>query len=359
MDAGRGGRVNVGVDAQARSPLLSVRELSKHYPIRVGSHRATLYAVDRISFDLYPGETLALVGESGCGKSTAARCALRLEEPSSGSVFFEEAELTALPNGKVRDLRRRMQMVFQDPTDSLNPRKTAGFTVGEALKVHRIATGNAARERVAEIFELCGLQREHLSRYPHQLSGGQRQRVGIARALVTEPSLVVLDEPTSALDVSVQAKLLNLLHDLQERMHLSYLFITHDLGVVRYIADRVLVVYAGQIVEAATTDSLFRRPVQPYSRALIDAVPVDSPFQRRVRPPIKGEPYAAIDPGPGCRLVGRCPWADAECESPIALQDVESDHVVRCVGYFSGRVPEPQAEAEAEADRALETEARR
>lgn len=322
--------------------VLSVRELTKHYRVRVAGRRATLHAVDEVSFEIHPGETVALVGESGSGKSTTAHCILRLEEPTSGRVLFEGEELSAASHSRLRELRRRIQIVFQDPTDSLNPRKTVGFAVGEPLRVHSLAEGRQARERVAEIFDLVGLQPDHVKRYPHQLSGGQRQRVGIARALVTDPSLVVLDEPTSALDVSVQGKLLNLLNDLQGRLHLSYLFITHDLGVVRYIADRVLVMYAGQIVEAAPTEALFRRPVHPYTRALLDAVPVDSPAQRRPRPPLRGEPYAAIDPREGCRLVGRCPWAAEECEAPVLLREVEAGHLVRCVGYLSGRVPDPR-----------------
>jgi oligopeptide/dipeptide ABC transporter ATP-binding protein len=322
--------------------VLQVEDLTKHYRVRTGFQKSVLHAVDQVSFAIDAGETVALVGESGSGKSTAARCLLRLEEPSSGRVFLDGEEFTAASPARVRQLRRRMQMVFQDVTESLNPRKTVGSTVAEPLKIHRIARPGEARERVAEILELCGLQPEQTRRYPHQLSGGQRQRVGIARALVTDPTVVVLDEPTSALDVSVQAKLLNLLNDLKARLGLSYLFITHDLAVVRYIADRVLVMYAGQIVEGAPTEKLFNRPVHPYTRALLDAVPVDSPTNRRVRPAIRGEPYAPIDPHPGCRLIGRCPWAAEECEAPVALREVEPGHVVRCVGFFSGRVPEPE-----------------
>jgi oligopeptide/dipeptide ABC transporter ATP-binding protein len=324
------------------NPLLAVEELTKQYRVRIGGRRATLHALDGVSFEILPGETVALVGESGSGKSTAAHCILRLEQATSGRVSFEGEDVTAAPRGRLRELRRRLQIVFQDPTDSLNPRRTVGATVGEPLKVHEVASGADARRRVGEILELVGLQPDIARSYPHQLSGGQRQRVGIARALVTDPSLVVLDEPTSALDVSVQAKLLNLLNDLQGRLRLSYLFITHDLGVVRYIADRVLVLYAGQIVEAAPTGRLFERPVHPYTRALLEAVPVDSPAQRAERPLPRGEPYAPIDPAPGCRFAGRCPWAAEECMDTVALQEIDPGHSARCTGWFSGRVPEPR-----------------
>jgi len=329
------------------SPLLAVEGLTKHYRIRAGLRRATLHAVDGVSFHIEAGETVALVGESGSGKSTTAHCILRLEEPTEGRVVLEGEDVTAAPAGRLRELRRRMQIVFQDPTDSLNPRRTVAATVAEPLKVHGLASGADAHRRVADILELVGLQPDMARRYPHQLSGGQRQRVGIARALVTDPSLVVLDEPTSALDVSVQAKLLNLLRNLQARLGLSYLFITHDLGVVRYIADRVLVMYAGQIVEAAPTGMLFERPLHPYSRALLEAVPVDSPAHRIERPLPRGEPYAAIDPGPGCRFASRCPWAARECEDPVELQEIDARRSVRCVGWLSGRVPAPAGPAAA------------
>jgi oligopeptide/dipeptide ABC transporter ATP-binding protein len=327
-------------------PILRVSGLTKSYRVRAQSRRATLHAVDDVSFEILPGETVALVGESGSGKSTVAHCLLRLEQPSSGRVVFEGEELTALPQRRLRELRPRIQIVFQDPTDSLDPRQTIGSAVGEPLRVHGLVGGVERRHRVGEILELVGLQASHAKRYPHQLSGGQRQRVGIARALITNPSLVVLDEPTSALDVSVQAKLLNLLRELQQKLHLSYLFITHDLGIVRTIADRVLVMYAGQIVEAASTDAIFDRPLHPYTRALLDAVPVDTPAHRRERPAPHGEPYAAIDPDPVCRFIGRCPWAADECRIPVELHEAEQAQLVRCVGWESGRIPEPAPRAE-------------
>ena len=326
-------------------PLLRVDELTKKYRVRVGGRRSLLHAVDGVSFAIWPGETVALVGESGSGKTTTALCVLRLEEPTGGRVRFEGEDLTARSASELRRLRRRIQIVFQDPTESLNPRRSVGDTLREPIETHRLAEGAAARGRVGELLELVGLQPDHARRYPHQLSGGQRQRVCIARALATDPSLVVLDEPTSALDVSVQAQILNLLRELQREIDLTYLFITHDLGVVRHLADRVLVMYAGQIVEAAPTAELFERPLHPYTRALLDAVPVDSPVERRTRAVLPGEPYSALDPAPGCRFAGRCPWAAAECGAPVELREADDAHVVRCVGWFSGRVPEPRSEA--------------
>jgi oligopeptide/dipeptide ABC transporter ATP-binding protein len=326
-------------------PILQVEGLTKESRVRVGGRRSVLHAVDGVTFEIQRGETLALVGESGSGKSTTALCVLRLEEPTRGRVLFDGDDLTARRTRDLRPLRQRIQIVFQDPTESLNPRRSVGDTLREPVEWHGIASGRAARTRVGELLELVGLQPDHARRYPHQLSGGQRQRVCIARALATEPSLVLLDEPTSALDVSVQAQILNLLKELQREIGLTYLFITHDLGVVRHLADRVLVMYAGQIVEAAATATLFERPLHPYTRALLDSVPVDSPSERRPRAVPKGEPYSPLDPPEGCRFAGRCPWAAAECEAPIELADADADHVVRCVGWFSRRVPEPRSEA--------------
>jgi oligopeptide/dipeptide ABC transporter ATP-binding protein len=325
--------------------VLQVDDLAKEYRVRVGGRRAVLHAVDGVSFEIRRGETVALVGESGSGKSTTALCVLRLEEPTRGRVLFEGEELTALSQRTLRPLRRRIQIVFQDPTESLNPRRSVEATLREPIQHHGLADGRAARTRVGELLELVGLPPDHARRYPHQLSGGQRQRVCIARALSTEPSLVVLDEPTSALDVSVQAQILNLLKELQQEIGLTYLFITHDLGVVRHLADRVLVMYAGQIVEAAPTATVFSRPLHPYTRALLDSVPVDSPAERRQRTLPKGEPYSPLDPPPGCRFAGRCPWAADECEAPVALADADGEHAVRCVGFLGGRVPEPRPEA--------------
>jgi oligopeptide/dipeptide ABC transporter ATP-binding protein len=327
-------------------PILQVEDLAKHYRVRVGGRRAVLRAVDGVSFAVEPSETVALVGESGSGKSTTALCVLRLEQPTSGHVLFEGQDLAACRPRELRSLRRRIQIVFQDPTESLNPRRSVGATLREPIEAHGIAEGAEARRRVGELLELVRLQPDHARRYPHQLSGGQRQRVCIARALATDPTLIVLDEPTSALDVSVQAQILNLLRELQREIDLTYLFITHDLGVVRHLADRVLVMYAGQIVEAACTEELFRRPLHPYTRALLDAVPVDSPVERRSRALPRGEPYSPIDPAPGCRFAGRCRWAAPECAAPVELGEPEAGRLLRCTGWFSGRVPEPEPAAE-------------
>ncbi len=320
-------------------PVLTVRHLSRSYRLRQGWRRRTLHAVDDVSFEVMPGETVALVGESGSGKSTVARCLLRLEEPDGGRVFLGDEELTGASAARLRRLRLRAQIVFQDPSESLNPRMKVGAQIGEPLHLHRLARGREVRSRMLEMLDLCGLEPQHADLYPHQLSGGQRQRVGLARALITRPRFVVLDEPTSALDVSVQAQLLNLLRRLQRELDLSYLFITHDLGVARWIAQRILVMYAGQIVEAGPTEELFSRPLHPYTRLLLDAIPVDSPRMRRQRESPAGEPYIAIDPAPGCRLIGRCRWAAAECQAPVELLDSGPRRLVRCVGHFSGRVP--------------------
>jgi oligopeptide/dipeptide ABC transporter ATP-binding protein len=324
--------------------ILSVEDLAKEYRVRVGGRRAVLHAVDGVSFDIRRGETVALVGESGSGKSTTALCILLLEQPTQGRVLFDGEDMTTRSARDLRTLRRRIQIVFQDPTESLNPRRSVEDTLREPVEKHGLASGRAARTRVAELLELVGLQPGHARRYPHQLSGGQRQRVCIARSLATEPSLLVLDEPTSALDVSVQAQILNLLNDLQREIGLTYLFITHDLGVVRHLADRVLVMYAGQIVEEAATATLFERPLHPYTRALLDSVPVDSPAERRVRIVPEGEPYSPLDPPQGCRFAGRCPWAAAECAAPVVLEPADAEHLVRCTGWFSRRVPEPRSE---------------
>ncbi|MCI3953097.1 MAG: peptide transporter substrate-binding protein, partial [Burkholderiales bacterium] len=277
--------------------LLRIESLKKYYPIRTGmfSHKM-LHAIDGVSFDIERGETVGLVGESGSGKSTVAKCATMLERPTDGAIDFQGKNLTTLSFNEMTRARAALQMVFQDPYDSLNPRRTVGQTVLEPIKIHKVASGQAAKDRVAELFERVGLRPEHMARYPHQLSGGQQQRVGIARALATNPELIVLDEPTSALDVSVQAKLLRLLKGLQREEQLTYLFISHDLSVIGYLSDKVAVMYLGQIIEFGPTNQVFSRPRHPYTMALMSAVPAANPLERRERIILSGEIPSPIEP---------------------------------------------------------------
>ncbi len=307
--------------------LLDVRDLHTHFPVRrgvFGRVRGHVRAVDGVSFTVRRGETLGLVGESGCGKTTLGRTLLRLIEPTSGSVRLGADEITALPRRELRAARRRMQIVFQDPYSSLNPRLTVGSMIGEALAIHRLARGAAARERVAELLVQVGLAPEHASRYPHEFSGGQRQRVGIARALAVQPELIVLDEPVSALDVSIQAQIVNLLAELQARLGLAYLFVAHDLAVVEHVSDRVAVMYMGRIVELADADALYRDPRHPYTRALLAAVPVPDPERRSGRVAPRGDVPDPARPPAGCRFHPRCPLAE------------EAGHLPRCRGEDPG-----------------------
>jgi oligopeptide/dipeptide ABC transporter ATP-binding protein len=316
-------------------PLLDVRGLTKRYPIKHGlfGHRQ-LVAAENVSLTIASGETVALVGESGSGKSTVGKCVLRLEEPTDGHVFLDGREITGLPDPELRRLRARMQMVYQDPLDSLNPRHRVGELVAEPLWLHGIVPKDRTRERAGELFELVGLRPDHLGRYAHQLSGGQQQRVGIARALATNPALVVLDEPTSALDVSVEAQILNLLRDLQARLNLAFLFISHDLAVVSLLAARVAVMYLGQIVETGPTRQVLTNGFHPYTRALVSATPVDHPRQVKQRIPLVGEPTSPIDPPEHCRLVPRCPFALPICaEVPAELIEVAPGRSTRCVRF--------------------------
>ena len=324
--------------------LLRVEGLKKHYPIRTGIFtRKHLRAADGISLELRRGETVGLVGESGSGKSTVGKCVTMLERPTAGSVAFEEKELTALSFDELRRVRRSIQMVFQDPYDSLNPRRTAGETVLEPLTIHGLARGRAARERTAELFERVGLKPEHMARFPHQLSGGQQQRVGIARALATDPDLIVLDEPTSALDVSVQAKLIRLLRGLQRDRDLTYLFISHDLSVIGYLSDRVAVMYLGQIVEIGPTRQVFSRPRHPYTMALMSAIPAANPLERRERILLEGEIPSPIEPPDYCRLVERCTFATDECRSmKMELWEVAPNQRAACIRSLRGEIPIPE-----------------
>jgi peptide/nickel transport system ATP-binding protein/oligopeptide transport system ATP-binding protein len=315
--------------------LLEVSDLIKHYPVRAGVLRrrvGTVHAVDGVSFSLGVGETLGLVGESGCGKSTVARSVLRLVEPTSGQIRLKGEDITHLSKAQLRPHRRAMQIVFQDPFASLNPRMTAGDIVGEPLAVHGIATGKDLERRVAKLFEQVGLRPDQMRNFPHQFSGGQRQRICIARALALEPRLIVCDEPVSALDVSIQAQVINLLVDLQRQYGFSYLFIAHDLAVVAHISHRVAVMYLGRIVEIADKDELFRNPRHPYTQALLASVPIANPHAKRLAPLVDGDVPSPVNPPSGCAFHTRCRFAMDRCrtERP-ALLDTGDGHQVACL----------------------------
>ena len=315
-------------------PLLEVTDLVKHYAVRGGVLRrrvGTVHAVDGVSFTVGVGETLGMVGESGCGKSTVARAILRLVEPTSGSIQLNGVDITHLGKDDLRPHRRSMQIIFQDPFASLNPRMTAGDIVGEPLAVHGLATGAKQRERVAELFDQVGLRPDQMQNYPHQFSGGQRQRICIARALSLQPDLIVCDEPVSALDVSIQAQVINLLIDLQRKHGFSYLFIAHDLAVVAHISHRVAVMYLGRIVEIAEKRELFANPRHPYTQALLASVPIADPRAKRLVPLIDGDVPSPINPPPGCAFHTRCRYAMDRCKvDRPELADVGGKHQVAC-----------------------------
>lgn len=327
------------MEPKPKSPLLEVRGLSKRFPIRRGMSRKTVgmvNAVDNVSFSLHNAETLSLVGESGCGKTTLARCVVRAHQPSEGQILFqssagEPVDIANLSGAALKDLRRRMQMIFQDPSSSLNPRMTLLDIISEPLLVHGMRDAAARKERVAELLDMVGLRPEYMQRYPHAFSGGQRQRIGIARALALNPSLIVADEAVSALDVSVQAQVLNLLLELQERLGIAYLFVAHDLGVVRHVSDRVAVMYVGRVVEMAPTDAVYEKPLHPYTDALISSVPVPDPREESMRVRLAGEVADAAAPPPGCHFHPRCPYATERCrtEAPL-LSEVEPGRWVSC-----------------------------
>jgi oligopeptide/dipeptide ABC transporter ATP-binding protein len=333
--------------APAGAPLLTVRGLTKHFPIRRGLLQrvvGAVQAVDEVSFEVHRGETLALVGESGCGKTTTGRALLRLVEPTRGAVHFNGTDVLALQGESLRRMRRHMQIVFQDPYSSLNPRLTVGEAIREGLLVHALAEGAEADRRVARLLDEVGLRAEHAARYPHEFSGGQRQRVGIARALAVEPSFIVCDEPVSALDVSVQAQVVNLLRDLQRDRGLSYLFIAHDLAVVSHMADRVAVMYLGRIVELAPRAALFATPRMPYTQALLSAVPIPEPGAVRRRLLLPGEPPSPADPPSGCVFHPRClhPRKDEACTRIVPpLEEKAPGHFVACIKEPSTSVPSP------------------
>jgi oligopeptide/dipeptide ABC transporter ATP-binding protein len=315
------------------TPLVELRQLKKYYPVRGGffGPREFVRAVDGIDLAVQPGETLGIVGESGCGKSTLGRLILRLLEPTSGQVWFGGERLDALSAKALRHKRREMQIIFQDPYGSLNPRMRVGAIVGEGLEIHGLASGAEKRRRVIDLLERVGLRSDAYDRYPHEFSGGQRQRIGIARALAVQPKLIVADEPVSALDVSVQAQIVNLLQDLQEERGLTYVFIAHDLRVVEHISHRVAIMYLGKIVELADSAELYRNPRHPYTRALLSAVPIPDPTTRRERILLPGDVPSPIHPPPGCPFHPRCKFAEARCRSdePKLLMG-EYGHTVAC-----------------------------
>jgi oligopeptide transport system ATP-binding protein len=318
--------------------ILEVRNLVKHFEVGgglFGGRRGIVRAVDGVSFQLRRGETLGLVGESGCGKTTTGRCILQLERPTSGEIVFEGRDLAHADPRELRAVRRRMQVIFQDPYSSLNPRMTVGDMVAEPLSVHGLVKGaSARRDRVRQLLRQVGLLPQHAVRYPHQMSGGQRQRVGIARALAMEPSLIICDEPVSALDVSIQAQIINLLEDLQSELGLTYLFIAHDLAVVRHISDRVAVMYLGKIVEMADRKTLYDDPLHPYTRALLSAVPIPDPEleERRERLVLGGEVPSPLNPPSGCVFHPRCPIAVERCRATVPeLREVKPGHWAACL----------------------------
>ncbi|MBX7256326.1 MAG: dipeptide ABC transporter ATP-binding protein [Candidatus Hydrogenedentes bacterium] len=322
-----------------KRPLLVVRNLIKHFPVRKGVLSRVaghVRAVDGVSFTLEKGQTLSLVGESGSGKTTCGRAILRLIEPTSGSVIFDGVELTTLRRGDLRAMRKRIQIIFQDPYGSLNPRMTVHSILSEVLATHGIVPRAQRRDRVVELLELVGLPPESADKYPHEFSGGQRQRIGIARAIAGEPDLIVADEPVSALDVSIQAQILNLLEDLQQKLGLTYLFIGHDLSVVRHISDTIAVMYLGQIVEFGPAETVFESPIHPYTKALLSAVPVPDPERVRHRRILHGDVPSPIAPPPGCRFHPRCPDCQESCKSrEQTLTELKPGHWVACDVHVS------------------------
>ena len=321
--------------AEDARPLLSVRNLQKTFPVRgslFSRQKLQVNAVQDVSFDIKRGHVVGLVGESGSGKTTTGRAVLRLIEPTSGSIEFDGVDLMKLPKAELRPYRRKMQIIFQDPFASLNPRMNVEAIIAEGLRIHGLATGSARRDRVVELLEQVGLGADHMRKYPHEFSGGQRQRIGIARALAVDPDFIVADEPVSALDVSVQAQVINLLKDLRERLSLTMLFIAHDLGVVEYLCDEVVVMYLGRVMEVAPAKKLYSNPVHPYTQALLSAAPVPDPDAPRDRVILKGETPSPINPPSGCVFRTRCPIAAPECAQVVpVLEEVSAGHAKACI----------------------------
>ncbi|HEX8249030.1 MAG TPA: dipeptide ABC transporter ATP-binding protein [Pyrinomonadaceae bacterium] len=310
--------------------LIQVRNLVKHFAVENSDD--VVRAVDDVSFDIFAGETLGLVGESGCGKSTVGRCLLRLIEPTAGEVWFENKNILNLGKTDLRGLRREMQIIFQDPYASLNPRLNILSIIGEPLKIHGIGGKSEQKERVADLLKKVGLDPNYMHRYPHEFSGGQRQRLGIARALALNPKLIIADEPVSALDVSVQAQVVNLLQDLQQELGLTYLFISHGLAVVEHISQRVAVMYLGKIVEIAESRALYENPLHPYTKALLSAIPIPDPTRRRERIVLQGDVPTPINPPSGCRFRTRCPWAIDDCAKVVPeLREIKKNHFAACI----------------------------
>lgn len=318
------------VPAETRDTLISVRGLVKHFPVEGSTD--VVRAVDGVSFEIIAGETLGLVGESGCGKSTVGRCLLRLIEPTAGHIYFEGRDVIALNKKELREMRREMQIIFQDPYASLNPRMKIGAIVGEPLVIHNQGTKSERRDRVAALLRRVGLDPDYMNRYAHEFSGGQRQRIGVARSLALNPKLIVADEPVSALDVSVQAQVVNLLQELQEEFNLTYLFISHGLAVVEHISTRVAVMYLGRIVEIAGAAELYTQPLHPYTQALLSAIPIPDPKEKRKRIVLQGDVPTPINPPSGCRFRTRCPLAIEECARiDPELREVSPGHQVACI----------------------------
>jgi oligopeptide transport system ATP-binding protein len=314
--------------------LLEIRDLKKHFPVGEGlfsRNKGAVKAVDGVSLSVEEGETLGIVGESGCGKSTLGRTILRLIEPTSGEVYFQGKNLLALSQRELRDARRQMQIIFQDPYASLNPRMRVGDIVGEGLEIHKLAKGSAKRDRVIELLRQVGLREDHYNRYPHEFSGGQRQRIGIARALAVNPKFIVCDEPVSSLDVSIQAQIINLLQELQEKMHLTYFFISHDLRVVEHISHRVAIMYLGKIVEIAKSDTIYQDAKHPYTRALLSAVPIADTSRKKQRAVLEGDVPSPVHPPSGCSFHPRCPHREPVCDQKEPPLEFTADgHGVAC-----------------------------